>query len=358
MNDGMKNDEWTMNDIRYIGYDPLVTFLRENGEKSFRAKQIWTWLWKRGAGSFDEMTDLSVALRAKLQENFTFHRAVIVEEVHSADKSAKFLLQFHDGKMVEGVLIPSKERVTACLSTQIGCPLHCAFCATGTMGFIRNLHYSEVIDEYVLLNNRAQEIYNQHITNIVFMGMGEPLLNFDNMMTAIDILTGKGYFALSPTRITLSTAGIIKGIKSLADRGFRCGLAISLHSADPNVRNQIMPVTEGNPLHDLQAALAYYHQKTDERITIEYLLLSKVNDSEKAAEQLARFCRPFPVKINIIEYNSTPDSLFHKSDPTRRNAFIAVLERCNMVVNVRQSKGQDIAAACGQLVKQGMRRGE
>ena len=159
-----------MVDIRNIGFDALVSFLRENGEKPFRAKQIWTWLWKRGAGSFDEMTDLSVALRAKLQENFTFHRAEIVEEVHSADKSAKFLLQFHDGKMVEGVLIPSKERVTACLSTQIGCPLHCAFCATGTMGFIRNLHYSEVIDEYVLLNNRAQEIYNQHITNIVFMG--------------------------------------------------------------------------------------------------------------------------------------------------------------------------------------------
>jgi 23S rRNA (adenine2503-C2)-methyltransferase len=340
-----------MNDIRNIGFDSLVSFLRENGEKPFRAKQIWTGLWKRGAGSFDEMTDLSVALRTKLQENFTFHRAEIVEEAHSADKSAKFLLQFHDGKMVEGVLIPSKERVTACLSTQVGCPLHCAFCATGTMGFIRNLHYSEVIDEYVLLNNRAQEIYNQHITNIVFMGMGEPLLNFDNMMTAIDILTGKDYFALSPTRITLSTAGIIKGIKALADRSFRCGLAISLHSADPNVRGQIMPVTEGNPLHDLQAALAYYHQKTGERITIEYLLLSKVNDSEKAAEQLARFCRPFPVKINIIEYNSTPDSLFHKSDPVRKQGFIAVLERCNMVVNVRQSKGQDIAAACGQLVR-------
>ena len=338
-------------DIRHIDYATLENFILNNGEKRFRAKQIWTWLWKRGAGSFDEMTDLSVALRAKLQENFTFHRAEIVEEVRSSDKTTKFLLKFHDGKMVEGVLIPSKERVTACLSTQIGCPLHCAFCATGTMGFIRNLHYSEVIDEYVLLNNRAQEIYNQHITNIVFMGMGEPLLNFDNMMTAIDILTGKGYFALSPTRITLSTAGIIKGIKSLADRGFRCGLAISLHSADPTVRGQIMPVTEGNPLHDLQAALAYYHQKTGERITIEYLLLSKVNDSEKAAEQLARFCRPFPVKINIIEYNSTPDSLFHKSDPTRRNAFIAVLERCNMVVNVRQSKGQDIAAACGQLVR-------
>ena len=340
-----------MKDIRDIHFTELESFLQKSGEKPFRAKQIWMGLWKRGAGSFDEMTDLSVALRTKLQENFTFHRAEIVEEVHSTDKSAKFLLQFHDGKMVEGVLIPSKERVTACLSTQIGCPLHCAFCATGTMGFIRNLHYSEIIDEYVLLNNRAQELYNQHITNIVFMGMGEPLLNFDNMMTAIDILTGKDYYALSPTRITLSTAGIIKGIKALADRGFRCGLAISLHSADPTVREQIMPVTEHNSLHDLQAALAYYHQKTDERITIEYLLLSKVNDSEKAAELLARFCRPFPVKINIIEYNSTPDSLFHKSDPTRRQRFIDVLERCNMVVNIRLSKGQDIAAACGQLVK-------
>ena len=316
-----------MNDIRNIKFDQLVSFLQGNGEKPFRAKQIWTWLWKRGAGSFDEMTDLSVGLRAKLQENFTFHRAEIAGEVQSSDKTTKFLLKFHDGKMVEGVLIPSKERVTACLSTQIGCPLHCAFCATGTMGFIRNLHYSEVIDEYVLLNNRAHEIYNQHITNIVFMGMGEPLLNFDNMMTAVDILTGKDYFGLSPARITLSTAGIIKGIKALADRG----------------------------LPDLQSALAYYHEKTGERITIEYLLLSKVNDSEKAAEQLARFCRPFPVKINIIEYNSTSDSLFHKSDPMRRSAFIAVLERCNMVVNIRLSKGQDIAAACGQLVRENER---
>jgi len=184
------------------------------------------------------------------------------------------------------------------------------------------------------------------------MGMGEPLLNFDNMMTAIDILTGQDYFGLSPARITLSTAGIVKGIKALADRNFRCGLAISLHSADPMVRRAIMPVTERNSLHDLQAALVYYHEKTGERITIEYLLLSKVNDSEKAAEQLTRFCRPFPVKINIIEYNSTSDSLFYKSDPTRRQNFVAVLERCNMVVNIRQSKGQDIAAACGQLVRQ------
>lgn len=329
----------------------MVSFLQENGEKPFRAKQIWTWLWKRGAGSFDEMTDLSVALRTKLQANFTFHRAEIAQEVQSSDKTTKFLLQFHDGKMVEGVLIPSKGRVTACLSTQIGCPLRCAFCATGTMGFVRNLHYSEVVDEYVLLNNRSQEIYNQHITNIVFMGMGEPLLNFDNMMTAIDILTGKDYFGLSPARITLSTAGVIKGIKALADRNFRCGLAISLHSADPLVRGEIMPVTEHNPLPELQSALKYYYEKTGERITIEYLLLSKVNDSEKAAEQLARFCRPFPVKINIIEYNSTPDSLFQRCDANRRQKFMAVLERCNMVINVRLSKGQDIAAACGQLVK-------
>ena len=297
------------------------------------------------------MTDLSVALRTKLQENFTFHRAEIVEEARSSDKTTKFLLKFHDGKMVEGVLIPSKERVTACLSTQVGCPLHCAFCATGTMGFIRNLHYSEVIDEYVLLNNRAQEIYNQHITNIVFMGMGEPLLNFENMMTAIDILTGKDYFGLSPARITLSTAGIIKGIKALADRGFRCGLAISLHSADPAVREVLMPVTEHNTLHDLQAALLYYHQKTGQRITFEYLLLSKVNDSLQAAEKLARYCRPFPVKINIIEYNETEDGIYHRSYPNQREEFIQYLKDHNMVVNVRQSKGQDIAAACGQLVK-------
>lgn len=340
-----------MKDIRSITYTELEDFLLSINEKKFRAKQIWTWLWQKGVGSFDEMTNVSQALRTQLAESFTFHRAEIAIEVNSKDKTAKFAFRFHDRRFVEGVLIPSGDRVTACISSQVGCPLKCSFCATGTMGFLRNLHYSEIVDQYILMDKRAHELYGNGISNIVFMGMGEPLLNFDNVMTAIDKLTAKDGWGLSPTRITLSTAGVIKGIKALADRNFPCGLAISLHSADPVVREVIMPVTEHNNLHDLQAALVYYHQKTGARVTFEYLLLSKVNDSRQAAEKLARFCRPFPVKINIIEYNETPGGLYHRSYPNQREEFIKYLQSCNMVVNVRQSRGQDIAAACGQLLQ-------
>ncbi len=342
-----------MEDIRNISIEQLEDFLVSIGEKKFRAKQIWSWLWQKGAGSFDEMTNISAALRQQLSASFTFHRTVIAQEAHSKDKTAKFAFRLYDDKYVEGVLIPSGERVTACISSQVGCPLGCTFCATGTMGFIRNMHYSEIVDEYVLMDCRARELYGNGISNIVFMGMGEPLLNFNNVMIAIDKFTAKDGWGLSPTRITLSTAGIVKGIKALADRNFPCGLAISLHSADPAVRQVIMPVTDHNSLHDLQAALVYYHQKTGARITFEYLLLSKVNDTRQAAEKLARYCRPFPVKINIIEYNETEGGLYHRSYPNQREEFIDYLKSCNMVVNVRQSRGQDIAAACGQLVKQG-----
>ena len=340
-----------MEDIRNLSLYQLEDFIVSVSEKKFRAGQIWQWLWQRGAGSFEEMTNLSVALRTRLAERFSFHRAEIAQEAHSRDKTSKYAFRLWDGKMVEGVLIPSNGRVTACVSSQVGCPLRCSFCATGTMGFIRNLHFSEIVDEYVLMDRRARELYDNGITNIVFMGMGEPLLNFDNVMTAIDKLTDPKGFGLSPTRITLSTAGIVKGIKALADRNFPCGLAVSLHSAEPAVREVLMPVTERNNLHDLQAALQYYHQKTGDRITFEYLLLSKVNDSLQAAEKLARYCRPFPVKINIIEYNETEDGLYHRSYPNQRESFIEYLQNCNMVVNVRQSRGRDIDAACGQLIK-------
>ena len=340
-----------MEDIRSINREQLEDFLLSKNEKKFRAGQIWTWLWQKGIGSYDEMTNISQSLRDLLASQYTFRHAVIAQEVQSKDKTAKFAFRYYDDALVEGVLIPSGERVTACISSQVGCPLGCSFCATGTMGFVRNLHYSEIFDEFMLMDRRARELYGNGISNIVFMGMGEPLLNFDNVMTAIDRLTAKDGIGLSPTRITLSTAGIVKGIKALADRKFPCGLAVSLHSADPVVRSAIMPVNEHNSLHDLQAALVYYHQKTGERITFEYLLLSKLNDTRQAAEKLARFCRPFPVKINIIEYNETPGGLYHRSYPNQREEFIDYLKGCNMVVNVRQSRGQDIAAACGQLVK-------
>lgn len=346
-----------MEDIRAITQERLTDYLHAVGEKPFRHKQIWNWLWHKGAGSFDEMTDIPSGLRERLKESFTFNRGKIVAEAVSADKTAKFILQFAGGGRVECVLIPVPGRITACISSQVGCPLGCTFCATGKMGFVRNLHYSEIVDEYLLLGKKAAELYGgthygSEISNIVMMGMGEPLLNFDNVVKALDILTGPDLFGLSPKRITLSTAGIVKGIKALADREFSCGLAVSLHSADPEIRGHLMPVTVHNPLHDLQAALLYYNRKTGARVTLEYLLLANVNDSRRDAGRLARFCRPFPVKINIIEYNETEGGLFRRADPGRREMFIQYLQDCNMVVNVRQSRGCDIDAACGQLLLQ------
>jgi 23S rRNA (adenine2503-C2)-methyltransferase len=280
-------------------------------------------------------------------------------EVVSSDKTIKFLFGLFDGEQIEGVLIPSQGRVTACLSSQVGCPLKCAFCATGMLGFTRHLRFWEIIDQYILMNRRAAEVFGTHISNIVLMGMGEPLLNYDNVWKAVEILTSPDGNELSPSRITLSTVGITEKIKKLADHGFKANLAVSLHSADHLKRSRLIPVNETNALQDLQEALRYYVEKTKQRITIEYLLLHNINDSLEDAEKLCRFCKAFPVKINIIEYNAIclsdvapqPNYQFYPSTPEKKTAFTAHLESKNLIVNVRQSRGKDIAAACGQLAR-------
>ena len=339
-----------MKDIRYISNDEIMLFLEKCGEKAFRAKQIREWLWKKDIQSFDEMLNLSLSLRESLKSNFEFKTTLIEKEEKSIDKTVKFVFKLFDGNKIEGVLIPSDKRVTACISSQVGCPLGCRFCATGSMGFTRHLHFSEIIDQYSLMNKKALEYYSHDISNIVYMGMGEPLINYDNVKKSIDILTSGEGKGLSPTRITLSTVGIVQGIRRLADEGFKCGLAISLHSADEEKRKKIMPVTTSNTLLELQDALRYYVEKTKNRITIEYLLLDKINDSQYDAEKLAQFCRAFPVKINIIEYNTT-DSEFVGSHPEKREIFVNYLESKNLIVNIRHSRGQDISAACGQLLR-------
>lgn len=339
-----------MNDIRQISAQELTDFLLQNGEKKFRQKQIEEWLWKKGVGSFDEMTNVSAALRQKLQENFSFLHTEIAMKVQSSDGTAKFLFALHDGKQVEGVLIPSGQRVTACISSQVGCALKCAFCATGTMGFIRNLHFTEIFDQFILMNNQAQELYNQNITNIVYMGMGEPLMNYENVMESIRLITSPTGPGLSPSRITLSTVGITHGIKRLADDGFKPDVALSLHCADELKRALRMPVTKHHNFAQLQEALTYLHEKTGKRITIEYLMLKDWNDSVEDARKLFRFCLPFPVKINLIEYNAT-ESGYEKSPEENVKRFVDFLESKNMVVNIRHSRGKDIDAACGQLVR-------
>lgn len=344
----INNDK--MNDLRHITSDELATFLVENGEKKFRLGQIEDWLWKKGAQNFDEMRNISTDLKKKLQGNFTFFNTQIETMVQSQDGTAKFIFLLHDGQRIEGVLIPTETRVTACISSQVGCALRCSFCATGTMGFIRNLHFTEIFDQFILMNRKSQELYNQTITNIVYMGMGEPLMNYENVMRSIDLLTSPKGQGLSPSRITLSTVGISLGIRRLADDGFKPDLALSLHCADEVKRRRLMPVTEHQTFEMLQDSLQYFHQKTGKRITIEYLLLKNWNDSVNDAKRLFHFCRPIPVKINLIEYNST-DSGFERSPEEHVRQFVDFLESKNLIVNIRHSRGQDIAAACGQLVK-------
>ncbi|MDL2312521.1 23S rRNA (adenine(2503)-C(2))-methyltransferase RlmN [Bacteroidales bacterium OttesenSCG-928-B11] len=346
----MSQQPITSPDIRLISAEELSFFLKENGESAFRQKQISEWLWKKGAINFDEMTNLSLILREKLKSSFTFKAAAISQERQSNDGTAKFVFTLHDGHKIEGVLIPSNDRVTTCVSSQVGCALACGFCATGTMGFTRNLHATEIWDQFILMNRRSVELYGKEVTNIVYMGMGEPLLNYDNVLESIRLLTtdtGKG---LSPSRITLSTVGITQGIRQLADDGFKAGLAVSLHTADEQVRKEIMPVTKTNSLDELRQALQYFVGKTGSRITFEYVMLSGINDSLRDAEKLAQYCKSFPVKINIIEYNRT-DSDFRGSIPQAKETFVRFLENRNLIVNIRKSKGEDIDAACGQLVE-------
>ena len=341
-----------MKDIRHTTVDELTEFLLQHGEKKFRAGQIQEWLWKRGAQSFAEMTNLSVALRQLLEQNFTFLHTEIARRVQSTDGTAKYLFKLHDDRQVEGVLIPSGNRVTACISSQVGCALKCAFCATGTMGITRNLHASEIFDQFMLMNREAEQLYGHAISNIVYMGMGEPLMNYENVMESVRLITDPAGPGLSPSRITLSTVGIASGIRRLADDGFKPEVALSLHCADELKRSLRMPITRSNNFALLQDALRYLHEKTGKRVTIEYLMLKDWNDSVEDARKLFRFCMPFPVKINLIEYNAT-ESGYEKSPEENVQRFVAFLESKNMVVNIRHSRGQDIDAACGQLVRKG-----
>lgn len=336
-------------DIREISLEQITEFFVSNNDKAFRAKQVFEWLWKKGAASFDEMTSLSKPMRILLEQHFSFHAASIEKTQTSKDKTIKIAFRLFDNTLVEGVLIPTENRSTACISTQAGCPLGCKFCATASLGFNRNLSAGEIFDQVIILRNQAKINYSLPLTNIVIMGMGEPLLNYENVMTAIHYITSKEGLEMSPDRITLSTVGIPKMIKKLADDNVKFNLSISLHSANEIKRSSIMPVNDHNNLESLTESIKYFHEKTKTRITIEYLLLKDINDSLNDVKELAQFCKSFPCKINIIEYNTTPNSLYKKSDTERTNDFVNFLTDKNLIVNIRRSRGEDIMAACGQL---------
>ncbi len=337
-----------MLDVRELGVEEVREFLVERGEKGFRAAQVWQWVWQRGVTDFDAMSNLPLALRGLLKEHFVFHSLTERSRQRAEDGTTKVAWLLFDGKVVESVLIPSKDKFTVCVSSQAGCPLGCAFCATGQGGFGRNLSAGEIFDQVVAARAEAEE-RGATLSNIVFMGMGEPLLNYESVMRAIAMITGSDGLAMSPSRITLSTAGVAAGIRRLADDGVRFNLAVSLHSAVDAVRTSLMPLNKSDSLASLSDAVRYFVDKTGTRPTFEYLLLAGVNDSLDDAKALATFCRRFPIKINLIEYNEVEGAEFRRSPDRRRDEFVAFLEKCNMVVNLRRSKGAGIDAACGQL---------
>ena len=343
------NTEPQKRDVLSLSLDDLKVFLTKNHEKPFRAKQIFEWLWKKSVTDFDEMTNLSKELRVLLKTHFYFQGVEVDQLQVSKDKTIKIAFKLKDGLLVEGVLIPVDNRATACISSQVGCSLGCEFCATGKMGLKRNLTVGEIFHQVTEIMKLAQEQYDLPLTNIVLMGMGEPLLNYDNVLSAIHHITSENGLGMSPQRITLSTVGLPRMIKKLADDQVKFSLAVSLHSANNKKRSGFMPVNKHNSLDDLRDALVYFNQKTGQRITFEYLLMDGVNDSLKDAQEFAEYCKSFPVKINIIEYNSTADKRFKKSSNENFDQFVTFLKSKNLVVNIRRSRGQDIDAACGQL---------
>ncbi len=338
-----------MTDIRKVSVDELTSFFKEAGEPSFRAKQVHEWLWKKSATSFAEMTNLSLGTRELLSRKYSILPVGTDTKQIAADGTIKSGFRLHDGHMIEGVLIPADDRMTACVSSQVGCSLTCKFCATGYMERKRNLDPAEIYDQVVLIDKQAREAYNTPLTNIVYMGMGEPLLNYANVLKSIEYITSPAGLGMSPKRITVSTAGIAKMIKKLGDDGVKFNLALSLHAANDVKRNQIMPINESNSLEALREALQYFYQKTKNKITFEYIMFYSFNDTLQDAEELYRFTKHVPCKVNIIEYNPISEANYRNADPEALDKFSAYLDKQGVVVNVRRSRGKDIDAACGQL---------
>jgi len=336
-------------DIRALTKDQLRDFFVKNGDQAFRGNQVYEWLWQKSAHSFDEMTNISKHTREMLQNNFVINHIKVDTIQRSADGTIKNAVKLHDDLVVESVLIPTESRTTACVSSQVGCSLDCKFCATARLKRMRNLNPDEIYDQVVAIDNESRHYFDRPLSNIVFMGMGEPLMNYNNVLKAIDKITSPEGLGMSPKRITLSTSGIPKMIKKMADDKVKFNLAVSLHSAIDEVRTSIMPFNATFPLTDLKEALEYWYANTKRRITYEYVVWKGINDSQKDIDALVQFCKYVPCKVNIIEYNPIGDDMFNQASNEALNNYITSLEKNRIVVNVRRSRGKDIDAACGQL---------
>jgi 23S rRNA (adenine2503-C2)-methyltransferase len=336
-------------DIRSLTLAELQTQLMAYGEPGFRAKQVYQWLWEKTCTNFDEMSNLSKSLRETLKTQFEICAVKIHQSQISEDRTIKNSFKLYDGNLVEGVLIPTTERMTACVSSQVGCSLTCKFCATGYMERKRNLNADEIFDQVVLIAKQAEQNYKLALSNIVYMGMGEPLLNYANVLRSIERITAEDGLNMSYKRITVSTAGIAKMIKKLGDDGVKFNLALSLHAANDAKRNEIMPINEQNSLKALAEALKYYFAKTKNPVTYEYIVFNNFNDELSDAQELTRFCKHVPCKVNLIEYNPISLADFKNAEVDKIEAFAEYLKSQGIITNIRRSRGKDIDAACGQL---------
>lgn len=336
-------------DIRELAPEKVQQELASWDEKAFRAKQIQEWLWKKSAQDFSEMTNLSKSLRERLNDRFEIRALETGETQLSNDGTVKCAMRTYDGKVIESVLIPTDSRKTACISSQVGCSLSCAFCATGKLKRLRDLHFSEIYDQVVAVDKISREHFGVPLSNIVYMGMGEPLMNYKNLLLSVEKITSEDGLGMSPKRITVSTAGIARQIKRLGDDQVKFNLALSLHAANDKKRSEIMPINKSNSLDALAEALIYYFNKTKNRLTFEYIIFKDFNDSIEDAKELVNFCRKVPSKVNIIEYNPIDDGKFEKADEKKVDRFAAYVEEKGITAKVRRSRGKDIDAACGQL---------
>lgn len=339
----------TKKDIRALSKDQLRDFFVANGDKAFRGNQVYEWLWNKGAHSFEDMTNISLDTRKMLEDNFVINHIKVDHMQRSKDGTVKNAVKLHDGLIVESVLIPTESRTTACVSSQVGCSLDCNFCATARLKKMRNLNPDEIFDQVAAINQESLLYYNHKLSNIVFMGMGEPLMNYNNVLKAIEKITSPEGLGISPRRITVSTSGIPKMIKKLADDEVKFNLAVSLHSAIDEVRSEIMPFSKAFPLSELKESLEYWYAKTNSRVTYEYVVWKGINDSKEAIAALVKFCKYVPCKVNLIEYNPIDDGEFQQANDQAISDYISILEMNDIIVNVRRSRGKDIDAACGQL---------
>ncbi|MCM4165008.1 MULTISPECIES: 23S rRNA (adenine(2503)-C(2))-methyltransferase RlmN [unclassified Arenibacter] len=336
-------------DIRAYTKDQLRSFFEDQGDKAFRGNQVYEWLWQKAAHSFADMTNISKETRQMLEDNFVINHIKVDQMQRSSDGTIKNAVRLHDDLIVESVLIPTKTRTTACVSSQVGCSLDCKFCATARLKRMRNLNPDEIYDQVVAIDNESRLYFDRPLSNIVFMGMGEPLMNYNNVLLAIDKITSPEGLGMSPKRITVSTSGVPKMIRKMADGEVKFKLAVSLHSAIEEIRTSIMPFNATFTLTDLRASLEYWYQKTKSRITYEYVVWEGINDTRRDVDALVDFCRFAPSKVNLIEYNPIDDGEFKQANNAAIEMYVSTLEKNGITVTVRRSRGKDIDAACGQL---------